>query len=126
VKYLLLIYSNPKVWGHPMFLHQDEELTDDERARRLKQFGELMDEINDTGELITAGGLAAPSTGRFVQLTEEPTDGPFSEAKEQLAGFFLVDCDSIERATELASRFPDARQGGVEVRPIMDEAGMEM
>jgi len=53
------------------------------------------------------------------------TDGPFADAKEHMAGFFIVDCESRERAIEIASRFPDARNGGVEVRPVMDLSGME-
>jgi hypothetical protein len=54
------------------------------------------------------------------------TDGPFAEAKEQLAGYYVVDVESIERATEIATRDPAARFWAIEVRPIMDEAGMEM
>ena len=54
------------------------------------------------------------------------TDGPYVEAKEQLAGYFVVDCDSPERATEIAARFPDALFAAVEVRPIMDTSGQEM
>jgi hypothetical protein len=54
------------------------------------------------------------------------TDGPFADAKEQLAGYFLVDCASQERVEEIARRFPDARNGGVEIRPVMDLSGMEM
>jgi hypothetical protein len=54
------------------------------------------------------------------------TDGPFGEAGEQLAGYFVADCESLERATEIAARFPDARFAAVEVRPIMDLSGQEM
>jgi hypothetical protein len=48
------------------------------------------------------------------------TDGPFAEAKEYLAGFYLVECESIERAVEIAARTPDAAYGEVEVRPVLD------
>jgi hypothetical protein len=54
------------------------------------------------------------------------TDGPFAEAKEQLAGYYVVDCESIERATEIATRDPASRLWTIEVRPVMDEAGQEM
>lgn len=47
------------------------------------------------------------------------TDGPFAEMKEELAGFFLVECESVERAVEIASRIPEARLGLVEGRPVM-------
>jgi hypothetical protein len=54
------------------------------------------------------------------------TDGPYVESKEQLAGYFVLDCESPERAASIAARFPDARFAAVEVRPIMDMAGQEM
>jgi hypothetical protein len=54
------------------------------------------------------------------------TDGPYLEAKEQLAGYFVIDCEGPERAAEIAARFPDARFAAVEVRPIMDMSGQEM
>jgi hypothetical protein len=54
------------------------------------------------------------------------TDGPFAEAKELLAGFFLVDCDRAERAIEIAARVPEAEYGLVEVRPVLSLGGPEM
>jgi len=47
------------------------------------------------------------------------TDGPFAEVKEYLAGIYVVDCDSIERAVEIAGRVPEAEHGLVEVRPVL-------
>ncbi|WP_279580966.1 YciI family protein [Fodinicola feengrottensis] len=88
-----------------------------------------MEDIHSSGELIDSAALADPSTSRIVRLkdgVEEATDGPFAEAKEQLAGYFVIDCENVERATEVAARFPDAKFAGVEVRPIMEPCGMEM
>jgi hypothetical protein len=62
-----------------------------------------------------------PSNGGLLT-----TDGPFAEAKEQLAGYYVVDCENIDRATEIATKDPAARLWAIEVRPVMDEAGMEM
>ena len=53
------------------------------------------------------------------------TDGPFAEAKEYLGSFTILDCDSLERALEIATRHPAARYWGVEVRPLMHEANVE-
>jgi hypothetical protein len=53
------------------------------------------------------------------------TDGPYAEAKEYLGSFTIVDCDSLERALEIAARNPAARYWGVEVRPLMHEANVE-
>jgi hypothetical protein len=46
--------------------------------------------------------------------------------KEHLAGFYLIDCDSIERAVELAARLPDAATGSVEVRPVLDMSALDL
>ena len=54
------------------------------------------------------------------------TDGPYVEAKEFLAGYYVVDCDSVERASDLASQIPDARYTAIEVRPLMNAGGEEM
>ncbi len=48
------------------------------------------------------------------------TDGPFAETKEQLAGFYLVDCKDLDEAIEVAAKIPGARTGSIEVRPIWE------
>jgi hypothetical protein len=90
----------------------------------------FLKEFTESGELLSGGvALADPTTGRTVRVRNglpAVTDGPFAEAKEQLAGFYLLDCESFERATEIVAHDPAARFWAVEVRPIMDEAGTEM
>ena len=54
------------------------------------------------------------------------TDGPFVETKEHLAGYYIVDVKDLDRALALAAKIPDARFGGVEVRPVLDMSGAEM
>jgi hypothetical protein len=54
------------------------------------------------------------------------TAGPIAEAKEHFGGYLIVDCESIERAVEIAARWPSARFAPLEVRPIMDVGGLEM
>lgn len=88
-----------------------------------------MREIVESGELVSGAPLADPGATRLVRVRDggtDVTDGPFIEGKEQLAGYFVVDCESEQRACEIASRFPDARFATVEVRPIMDLGGQEM
>jgi hypothetical protein len=48
------------------------------------------------------------------------TDGPFAETKEQLGGFYLLDCDDLDKAIEIAARIPGARHGSIEIRPVME------
>ncbi|WP_020141718.1 YciI family protein [Terracoccus sp. 273MFTsu3.1] len=124
MKYLLMIWSNPQTWGHPIFLRTPEAaaMSDDERAGMLRDFEELMGEISESGELVTAQALADPLTARSVRVLDGEslvTDGPSTSSKEQMAGYFVVDCATPERAEEIARRFPDARFAAVEVRPLM-------
>lgn len=131
MKYLLLIYTNAENWEHPIFLRDPAflALPRDERDALAAQAEELFTEITESGELVTGTALADPVTARTMRVRDgvpAATDGPYVEAKEQLAGYFVVDCDSPERAAEIAARFPDARFAAVEVRPIMDMSGQEM
>jgi len=131
VKYLLMIWSNPQTWGHPIFLRTPEAGAMDQAGRdaMLGDFEELLAEISDSGELVTAGALADPITARSVRVRDgEPlvTDGPFVESKEQMAGYFVVDCATPQRADEIAGRFPDARFAAVEVRPLMDGSEQDL
>ncbi|MWA06976.1 YciI family protein [Actinomadura sp. LD22] len=121
MKYMLLIFNRPG------FV---EELTEQERQELFGQVDEIMKEITERGELVVTEALADPSTTRVVREKDglpAVTDGPFLEAKEHLAGYVTVDCESLERAVEIASRWPDVRFGGrMEVRPVMHHAGNEM
>jgi hypothetical protein len=123
VKYVILIYSNPQsrqIW---------ESFSDAEQADGLKHYAALNEDLAASGEMIVSEALADPSQAKHVSVRDGQamtTDGPFAEAKEHLAGFYLVECDSIERATEIAARVPEAALGLVEVRPVMTYSGLEM
>ncbi|MFF8381119.1 YciI family protein [Streptomyces sp. NPDC015661] len=92
----------------------------------------ISEEVSARGEMVDAQGLAAPSTTRFVTVDAqgEPvvTDGPYAETKEVLAGYWLVDCDSLDRVTEIAAQVarcpvpPGSPDYPVVIRPI-DETG---
>ncbi|WP_329005926.1 YciI family protein [Kribbella sp. NBC_00709] len=123
MKYLLLIHSNPITWGHPSFLHTEEgkKLPKKARDALAAQLDKLLDELHTSGELINAVPLDPPSKTRVVRVREgvrATTDGPYSEAKEQLAGVFLIDVASPERAEEVAATIPEAEFVAVEVRPV--------
>jgi hypothetical protein len=123
VKYLILIYSNPasrEIW---------EGFSDEQRAEGFRYYGAITEELAASGELIVTEALADPSLTRRVTVRDGQTvtsDGPFAEAKELLAGFYLLECDSMERAVEVAARLPEAELGLIEVRPILQLGGMEI
>lgn len=123
MKYLILIYGNPesrKIW---------EGLSAAQRAEGLDVYRALNEDLAASGEMIVSEALADPSLTKRVWVQEGRTmtsDGPFAEAKELLAGFYLVECESVERAVELGARIPEAAFGLVEVRPVMGLSGFEV
>jgi hypothetical protein len=128
MKYLLLIYSNPVNWEHPIFEQTPEflALPDAERAELVRATEALREELVASGELVGGTALGAPVRSRTVRVRDglpAVTDGPYVEAKEQLAGYLVVDCASEERAVEITARFADARFGAVEIRPVVDTVG---
>ena len=87
------------------------------------------DELRGDGHLIESQMLQGTEKARSVRIRNgrlSATDGPFAEVKEQLAGFYLVECESIDRAVEIAGRIPDAPIAKIEVRPVMRYEGLEM
>jgi hypothetical protein len=110
VKYLLLIYGSREDW---------ESLSDEERQ---DQFGEYEAVARDTA-VVGGAQLEGEETAIVVRVQDGETlttDGPFTETKEQLGGYFVVECDDRDQAIAIAARIPAARATGVEVRPIVD------
>ena len=123
LKYLILIH------GNPAFREMWETLSDAQRVEFGRGHIALTEDLAASGELIVSEGLADPSLAKRVSVREGrtmTTDGPFAEVKEHLAGFYLIECESIDRAVELAARVPDATLGNVEVRPVLDLSGLEL
>ncbi|MGH7492561.1 MAG: YciI family protein [bacterium] len=83
-----------------------------------------VDELRKTGRIVSAEALQSVRTGATVRVRDDRvavTDGPFAETKEQLGGFFLINARDLNEAVEVASRWPSARFGSIEVRPIEEE-----
>jgi hypothetical protein len=118
---MLLIYNNPAAL---------DGLSEAERAEVFADVDALMAELTESGEMVGGEALAHHSTAKTVRKqggAVATTDGPFAEAKEQFAGYVTLDCESEERALEIALRWPDTRFGGaIEVRAVMSGAGSEM
>jgi hypothetical protein len=116
VKYMLLIYANPAV---------TEAFAEGELEGLMQEAGAIMDELSTSGEWVAGQALAPPARSKTVRVrggAPAITDGPYLEAKEYLAGVCLFDCESEERALEIAARWPDARHTGVELRLVVGEA----
>jgi hypothetical protein len=112
VKYMVLIYNRPG------FV---QDLTEAERNELFGEVDAILKELTASGELLGTEALADPSATRTVRVRDgvpAVTDGPFIEAKEQFAGYLLLDCANLERAIDVAARWPDAKRFAMEVREV--------
>jgi hypothetical protein len=120
MKYLLMIYGNQEKWATIPAESWPEEIA--------KQ-GAFNKKYYATGELLGAYGLADAAAARLVRRTDgvpAVTDGPYLETKEYLASFYMVDCESEERAYEIAADMPWADINPTEVWPVLHEAPPEL
>jgi hypothetical protein len=120
MKYMLLIYGNEELWS---------SFPEEEFKKVIAETDALNAELQASGEFVGAYGVADQAQAKTVHLEGgKPviSDGPYIEAKEYLGSFNIIDCESPERAFEIAAKVPFARVGKVEVRPLLHEAGEEM
>ncbi|MFF2392283.1 MULTISPECIES: YciI family protein [unclassified Nocardia] len=127
MKYVILIHSNPQPWGHPTgdYLPEYQTMSQEQRGQMNSDFEKLLGEMQEKGELLTGEALGAPESSRLYRWSDSKplvTDGPYSEAKEHLAGFFLIDVENRTRAEEIAAQFAGPGET-VELRPTMWPGG---
>ena len=127
MKYVVLIHSNPQPWGHPTgdFVAEHQALPPEQRQAMNDAFDAVLNDLAERGELVGGEALADPHGARLYRWAGGApvvTDGPYAEAKEHLAGFFLIDVESPERAHEIAARFNGPGET-VELRPTMSGTG---
>ncbi|UWX04200.1 YciI family protein [Pseudoxanthomonas sp. NC8] len=114
MKYLLLVYTDPDLL---------EALPAAEYDAHMRGCIRDADALHAKGTLLGSNKLESPAQARTVRVREGRTsvfDGPFAETKEVLAGYNLIEAGSMEEAVELARKFPWARYGAMEVRPVAD------
>ena len=114
MRFLLAIYDEAERWADA-----DEQTVEAE----IDAYWALDAEAREQGAFVESAALHPATASKIVRVREgQPavTDGPFAETKEQLGGFYLLECDSLEEATAWAAKVPAARFGTVEVRELMD------
>ena len=98
--------------------------TEEEMQQAMDAWNDFDREAIEAGVLIANEALELPKTAKTVRIVEggEPavTDGPFAETKEQLGGFCLIDCESLEEAIGWAKKVPMPPDSVIEVRAVMD------
>lgn len=114
MKYALLIYNDRALL---------DALPQAEFDSRMRGCLDHADDLRRRGKLLDTQMLAEPAKAKSVRIRNErqvTLDGPFAETKEMIAGFNVIEADSIDEAVRIAAEFPWARTGCVEVRPIVD------
>jgi hypothetical protein len=114
MRYLLLIYSNEA---------EDARLTPEQRQAQNTGYYAYSQALQDSGAMLGGEPLHPTSSATTVRVRNGKmltTDGPFAETKEQLGGFYMVNCDNLDQAIEWAAKIPHAASGSIEVRPIME------
>jgi hypothetical protein len=114
MRYALLIYANELDWANQ---------TEEEGQAQFQEYMAFTKDIVDRGLQQSGEALQPTATATTVRVRDGETvttDGPFAETKEQLGGFYIVECKDLDEAIEVAARIPDARGGSIEVRPILE------
>ena len=115
MKYLCTIYGDES---------QFADATPEQMNEMLAAYGAFGEEAGDA--ILGGEGLQPTSTATTVRVRDGErmlTDGPFAETKEQLGGFYLLECNSLDEAIEWAAKIPGAQYGSVEVRAVMNYEG---
>jgi hypothetical protein len=113
MQYLLLIYRNEAQQG---------QMAPADYQKLLAEYSAYTQSIVQSGHFKAGDGLQPTKTATTVRVRDGKTlatDGPFAETREQLGGYYLVEARDLNAAIELAARIPGARDGSIEVRPVM-------
>ena len=117
MRYLLAIYGDES---------QRDAMTPEDGVAMMEAYNAYTQEVERAGVMLGGDGLQASSTATTVRVRDNErliTDGPFAETREQLAGFYLLECKDLDEAIEWAAKIPGAQSGTIEVRPVIDYEG---
>jgi hypothetical protein len=113
MQYILLIYGDEAAGA---------KATEAEQAIEYQEYNAYSAALRDSGAYVSGEALHPTTAATTVRVRDgKPltTDGPFAETKEQLGGYYIVDAKDLDAAIEWAAKIPGARQGSIEIRPLM-------
>jgi hypothetical protein len=119
MKFIALIYNDESGYS---------EATAEESAATFQAHGEFGQAAGEAGVMGGGDGLQPTTTATTLRVRDGErmlTDGPYAETKEQLGGFYALECKDLDEALEWAARIPEAKTGAIEVRPVIDYAALE-
>ena len=115
MKYMLMVYMD------------ELAMTDDERQHCYVESAQLTQDLNAKGQYLSASPLHPVATATSVRVRDGKrvvTDGPFAETREQFGGYYVIETKDLDEAIGIAERIPPARFGTIEIRPVMEIAGL--
>lgn len=115
MKYMMLIYMD------------EDAMSETELEQCYVESAQLAQELYASGQYLFTAPLHPVATATSIRVRDGKrfvTDGPFAETREQLGGFFLIDAKDLDEALGIAARIPSARTGTVEIRPVIEVAGL--
>ncbi len=113
MQYLMLIYSNED---------KDPAPGSPEGDKLMNAYWKFTDEVKQAKVMLGSNALQPVATATTVRVRggkTQTTDGPFAETKEQLGGYYLLDCKDLDEAIRYAAKIPSAEYGSIEIRPVM-------
>ena len=119
MKYLAIIYNDESGYANA---------TPEDIGRVFAAHGAFGEASREAGVFLGGEGLQPIATATTVRVRDDErmlTDGPYAETKEQLGGYYLLECKDLDDALNWAAQIPEAKTGAIEVRPIMDYAALE-
>jgi len=114
MQYLLMIYCDESA---------DAQKSPADQEKEMGAYFAFTKEAEDAGVKKAGEALHPSSTATTVRVRNgkvNTTDGPFTETKEQLGGYYLVDCKNLDEAIQWASKIPHAKESAIEIRPVVD------
>ena len=111
-----------------LLVYMDEQaMSEEERAHCYAESAQLTQDLNARGQYVSASPLHPVATATSVRVRggkRAVTDGPFAETREQLGGYYVVEATDLDEAIAIAERVPPAKYGTIEIRPVMEIAGL--
>ena len=115
MRYMLLIIGDESRYS---------EMSEEEGKAQLERWSEYTKELVDAGAFVAGDGLQTSTSATTLRVQDGErllTDGPFAETKEQIGGYYTIECKDLDAAIDWAAKMPSAASGGVtEIRPVMD------
>jgi hypothetical protein len=114
MKYLLLIYTSEAEYA---------SMTQEQQQANWAEYMTFNQEVQSRGLMKSGEALMPTAMATTVKMRDGATlkiDGPFAETKEQLMGYYVLDCKDLDEAIEMAAKVPDVKWGSVEIRPVAD------